>query len=132
MASFAALVYFGGDLLGPGQEGPKPLVATLTKEGADPAFIAQFDPLKRTLLIRTAVSDDTDKVPELWLIPEGGSAISLGIVSETEPDQLAINEENFKLMQEGGTLAITMEPPGGAPGGVATGPVIALGKLQSF
>ncbi len=29
------------------------------------------------------------------------------------------------------TLAVTVEPPGGAPGGVATGPVVYTGKLIS-
>ena len=114
----------------------RPLVASLTQSGDAPAFVAQYDPLKRALLIRTEVSDADEKVPEVWLIPaqgdRKGEVLSLGVMKEDAPDELPISEDFIPLVGEGGTLAITMEPPGGAPDGVATGPVIALGKLQAF
>jgi len=114
----------------------RPLVASLTQSGDAPAFVAQFDPLKKALLIRTAAADEDEKVPEVWLIPaqgdRKGEVLSLGVMNEAAPDELAISSDFISLIGEGGTLAITMEPPGGAPNGVATGPVIALGQLQSF
>jgi len=114
----------------------KPLVASLTQSGDAPAFVAQYDPIKKALLIRTAVEDTDEKVPEIWLIPaEGdrkGEVLSLGVMNENAPDEVRITDEFVDLIGEGGTLAITMEPPGGSPTGVATGPVIALGKLQAF
>jgi len=114
----------------------RPLVASLTQSGDAPAFVAQFDPLKKALLIRTAADDEDEKVPEVWLIPaqgdRKGEVLSLGVMNEAAPDELAISSDFISLIGEGGTLAITMEPPGGAPNGVATGPVIALGQLQSF
>lgn len=117
-------------------ESTRPLVASLTQSGDAPAFVAQYDPLKKALLIRTAVEDSDEKVPEIWLIPAQGArkgeVLSLGVMNESAPDEVNISEEFVQLIGEGGTLAITMEPPGGSPTGVATGPVIALGKLQSF
>ncbi|MEM7290122.1 MAG: anti-sigma factor [Pseudomonadota bacterium] len=114
----------------------KPLVASLTQSGDAPAFVAQYDPLKQALLIRTSVNDVDEKVPEIWLIPDQGDrkgeVLSLGVMDEKAPDTVAITDEFLPLIGEGGTLAITMEPPGGAPNGVATGPVIALGKLQAL
>jgi anti-sigma-K factor RskA len=117
-------------------ETTRPLVASLTQSGDAPAFVAQYDPLKKSLLIRTAVEDSDEKVPEIWLIPaqgdKKGEVLSLGVMNENAPDEVKITDEFISLIGEGGTLAITMEPPGGSPTGVATGPVIALGKLQSF
>lgn len=114
----------------------RPLVASLTQSGDAPAFVAQYDPLRKALLIRSAVSDTDEKVPELWLIPnEGeskGKALSMGVLDENAPNVLSVTDTFVPLIADGGTLAITMEPVGGAPGGVATGPVIALGTLQSF
>lgn len=114
----------------------QPLVASLTQSGDAPAFVAQYDPLKKALLIRTTVQDTDEKVPEIWLIPEQGDrkgeVLSLGVMSEDAPDTVRITDDFLPLIGEGGTLAITMEPPGGAPNGVATGPVIALGKLQAL
>lgn len=113
-----------------------PLVASLTQSGDAPAFVAQYDPLKQALLIRTSVSDTDEKVPEIWLIPDQGDrkgeVLSLGVMDEAAPDTLKIADDFLPLIGEGGTLAITMEPPGGAPNGVATGPVIALGMLQAL
>lgn len=114
----------------------QPLVASLTQSGDAPAFVAQYDPLKKALLIRTTIDDTDEKVPEIWLIPEQGDrkgeVLSLGVMDEAAPDTVRITDEFLPLIGEGGTLAITMEPPGGAPNGVATGPVIALGKLQAL
>jgi len=61
-----------------------------------------------------------------------GEVLSLGVMDEKAPDEVKITDDFIQLIGEGGTLAITMEPAGGSPTGVATGPVIALGKLQSF
>ncbi|MEM9331150.1 MAG: anti-sigma factor [Pseudomonadota bacterium] len=114
----------------------RPLVASLTQSGDAPAFVAQYDPIRRALLIRTEINDTDEKVPEVWLIPaqgeRKGDVLSLGVMNEAAPDQLPISDDFVSLIGEGGTLAITMEPPGGAPNGVATGPVIALGQLQAF
>jgi len=113
-----------------------PLIASLTQSGDAPSFVAQFDPLKGALLILTALEDDTERVPEVWLIPSGGpregDVISLGVMNEEKPEEIKLGDDFKPLITEGGTLAITMEPPGGAPNGVATGPIIALGKLQAL
>lgn len=113
-----------------------PLVASLTQSGDAPAFVAQYDPLSRSLLIRTSASDSDEKVPEVWFIPEKGAkkgqALSLGVMNENAPERLEITEEFIPWMDEGGRLAITMEPAGGSPTGVATGPIIAIGSLQAL
>ena len=114
----------------------QPLVASLSENGDAPAFVAQYDPVKKSLLIRTSIEDENEKVPEIWLIPaqgdREGEVLSLGVMQEDRPDQLLIADDLVSAIGEGGTLAITMEPPGGAPNGVATGPIIALGKLLAL
>ena len=61
---------------------------------------------------------------ELWQIPAGGTPKSLGIIDLANPMH-AINTS----LQPGDTMAITVEPPGGAPGGVPSGPPILSGPL---
>ena len=61
-----------------------------------------------------------------------GEVLSLGVMSETEPDTVMIAQNLQPLIGNGGTLAITMEQAGGSPTGVATSPIIAIGELQSF
>jgi anti-sigma-K factor RskA len=111
---------------------PEPLIAALGSEQGRAAMTASFDPQSGALLV-TPVSMNTGKLyPELWLIPEGGTAISLGIVDQTRPARHSIPVRLRPLMARGATLAITPEPSGGAPGGKATGPVIASGKITTI
>jgi len=113
-----------------------PIVASLNADGSLPAFVAQYSPTQQALFIRTAREDSDELVPEVWLIPsEGarkGEAISLGVMDEKQPDTLKLVPELARLVKAGGTLAITMEPAGGAPNGVATSAPIAVGQLQSL
>ncbi len=114
----------------------RPLVASLTSDGELPAFVAQYDPLKKSLHIQTRIEDTDELVPEIWFIPgpgeREGEVLSLGVMSETEPDTVMIAQNLQPLIGNGGTLAITMEQAGGSPTGVATSPIIAIGELQSF
>lgn len=73
---------------------------------------------------------DDDLVPELWLIPTDGIARSLGVFDETASQSARIPEEYVELLSTDAILAMTLEPPGGAPGGKATGPVVAKGGIQ--
>jgi anti-sigma-K factor RskA len=78
------------------------------------------------------VSLDTGNLyPELWVIPADGKARSLGIVSGDHATQMLVPKQLREFLNQGATLAITPEPTGGAPGGKATGPVLASGKIIS-
>lgn len=101
-------------------------VALVTPEGGGgPAMIVEVDVAKGTAVVRSLrVEAPENRALELWRIPPGGTAISLGLVDPERPNLLA-----DAALRPGDTLAITVEPPGGAPGGVATGPVILSGPL---
>ncbi|MCB2114939.1 MAG: anti-sigma factor [Rhodobacteraceae bacterium] len=102
-----------------------PLVATLTGEGQTLTVAARYDAAGKELIVeRTAgPAAEADKDYELWLIPAGKSAVSIGLVREAT---LAIPVE---ALPPGTTLAITLEPRGGSPTGVATGPLLVAGVI---
>jgi anti-sigma-K factor RskA len=113
----------------PPQQTPPPLIAALGSETGNAAMTASYDSQSGTLTL-TPVAMDTGRLyPELWLIPADGKARSLGIVTADKPTRMPVTPAFKALMDQGVTLAITPEPAGGAPGGKATGPVIASGKL---
>ena len=66
---------------------------------------------------------------ELWLIAGEAAPISLGLVPDAEAAALAVPED-LRALFAGGVLAITDEPPGGSPEGIATGAVLALGSIS--
>jgi anti-sigma-K factor RskA len=111
---------------------PAPLIAALGSETGRAAMTASYDRVSGTLTV-TPVSMETGKLyPELWVIPAGGSAHSLGIVTRDRPTQVIVAPEARAFLGTGATLAITPEPAGGAPGGKATGPVIASGTITTI
>lgn len=111
---------------------PRPLIAALSSDTGTASMTAAYDAATGTLTI-TPVSLETGKLhPELWVIPAGGSATSLGMVNARQPAQHSVPAPLRALMANGATLAITPEPAGGAPGGKATGPVLASGTINAI
>jgi anti-sigma-K factor RskA len=116
----------------PAIDSPTPLIAALGSETGNAAITARYDAGSGELLL-TPVSLETGKLfPELWVIPADGKARSLGMMATDKPTQVTVTSEMRAFMAQGATLAITPEPAGGAPGGKATGPVIASGKITTI
>jgi anti-sigma-K factor RskA len=66
---------------------------------------------------------------ELWLIQGERAPISLGVMPRAGQAAMPIPAA-FRALVANATLAITDEPLGGSPGGVATGPVVAAAPLR--
>jgi anti-sigma-K factor RskA len=130
-ALFAALYFMQPSPVAPPAP-TAPLVAALGSETGNAAITARYDAGSGELLL-TPVALDTGRLyPELWVIPADGKARSLGMMATDKPTQVTVNAELRAYMEQGATLAITPEPQGGAPGGKATGPVIASGKITTI
>lgn len=111
---------------------PAPMVAALGSDTGKASMTIQYN-AKRGEMLLTPVSLDTGKLyPELWVVPADGQARSLGLIRGDGPSQVPVTAEMRQYMSEGATLAITPEPQGGAPGGKATGPIIAAGKMVTI
>ncbi len=131
-AAIAALLYLFDGIQSGTPTITQPLVATLSATGNAPTLLARFDPETNNLMLRAALpGGDNTKVAELWIIPEGGTPHSLGLL-ESADMMLSLDAETSTLINDGGTLAISLEPMGGSPTGAPTGPVIASGKLHKF
>ncbi len=109
------------------------LVAYLAAEQSEDRFVAYYDEDANELRITQVTgSRPLDKDHELWLIGDDKEAISLGLVGRTGEKAPFVAANLRDKFAEGVTLAVTLEPEGGSPTGVATGPVIALGPARKF
>ena len=128
-ASIAALAYIG---LVPGARAP--LMATLSGSAGQPNFVASVTATGNTLVIVPAALLTNDpRAFELWLIPTGDARPrSLGLVQPGQPIRLDIPPDLAGRLTPDATLAVSLEPPGGSPTGLPTGPVIAAGKLTNL
>ncbi|APO97026.1 anti-sigma factor [Xanthomonas vesicatoria] len=109
------------------------MTSTLATEDGRPGYVALMDADKHTITVtpldRTATAD---KVPELWLITPDGKAHSMGTFDDQRARRAQIPDQLMPMLSNEAILAVTLEPPGGAPGGVATGTVVAKGGISTL
>jgi anti-sigma-K factor RskA len=128
-ASMAGLVYLAQvPPLGP------PLLARLDEKSGQPGFLAASNPADGSVTIVPAalITGQQQQSYELWVIPPGGTPLSLVLVDPTRPVKVSVPPELQPHVSVDSTLAITLEPPGGSPTGQPTGPIIANGRLASL
>ena len=111
---------------------PQILVAAIGAEGGRESVAANYNPQTGALQIIPISLDTGTLYPELWIIPEDGIARSLGMIDPSKPAVHSIPEAMRPHLHKGALFAITPEPEGGAPGGKATGPVIAKGAIGTI
>lgn len=95
---------------------------TLLAEGSDLTYRVQRASGQITLTRTAGAPAPSNRSYELWVINGDAAPISLGLIDAS----LTLPEPPIA----GYVLAITDEPFGGGPNGVATGPVLALGKFD--
>lgn len=106
---------------------PAPMVAMLTGQGGTQIALVVDD---QGHLRTTPTSLDPGKrYPELWVIPADGKPRSLGMFDANGRSAHSVAPAMRKMMAEGMTFAVSLEPQGGSPTGLPTGPVVATGKL---
>ena len=100
----------------------KPLLLVTAGRRADQMQVRTLDPSIRV----------SGKDLELWALPAGGGATSLGLVGDAERSMVKLASAADKSLADVPRLAISLEPKGGSPTGRATGPVLAVGPCIKF
>ncbi len=69
---------------------------------------------------------DVERVFELWMLPADGQPRSFGLLPVTGGARVEhqISPALLALLQGSQGLAVSLEPPGGSPTGLPTGPVV--------
>lgn len=115
----------------PAVPGPAPvMMASLDGDMGHAATVA-YQPGSGRLSVAPTSFATKGRAAELWIIPASGIPQSLGVMDLSRPFAQSLNAELRRLVHDGGTLAITMEPPGGSPDGKPSGPPVAAGKIIS-
>lgn len=106
-------------------------VALLQKDNNSPAYIMTVNARTRSYTIRRlGDAPQSGRSHELWIVSDKlQRPRSLGTIGTTEfTTRNVLASYDADVMQKA-TYAVTVEPDGGAPGGVATGPIVLSGKL---
>ena len=137
LAGFATAMALVVVLLTPGPETPiETLVVVLAGQDARPALLVSADRSGRTLMVKAIapVRPAGDRVLQLWALPEQGSPRSLGLIPATgaasDVVRLDLPASAGLALQNIPALAVSLEPQGGSPTGLPTGPVLYSGPIQ--
>lgn len=120
---------------------PAPVVFTQAPvERSGPVLVASldaktpiatiYDPAKGAMRIAAPPETPADRVAELWVIGADGVPHTLGVLSRQATAMTVPAADRLRLAA-GAVLAISVEPVGGSPTGLPTGPVVAKGALSS-
>lgn len=106
------------------------LVATMTRDDGRALFAATIDAnTGKLVVVPVGVDIPADRVAELWLIPPGDVPHSLGLLDPQHARPITVPAALRAALGTKALVAVTLEPPGGAPHGSPTGPVIAKGEI---
>jgi anti-sigma-K factor RskA len=106
-------------------------VALLQKDSASPAFILTVDGATRNFTVRrVGATPEPGKSYELWLVSDKlQRPRSLGVIGGNDFTVRPVLSGYDPDTVSQATFAVTLEPEGGSPTGVATGPIVYTGKL---
>jgi anti-sigma-K factor RskA len=134
-AAIAALaIYIAVPFLRPPVQAPAArLVASLAAEGSDVRYLAVYDPVSgQVLLSHVSGERVAGKDFELWVIQGKNAPVPMGVIPAGDTAHLAVSPETKAKIDTGAILAVSLEPTGGSPTGLPTGPVVAAGDLKNI
>jgi len=108
------------------------LVAVLAAQDAKPVAVASADRTGRSLTVKliAPVELAANRTLQLWALPEGGNPRPLGLLPATGVARLTLSGPAEQTLRDVPTLAVSLEPQGGSPTGLPTGPVLFTGPVQ--
>ena len=110
----------------------RPEYVSVVTEAATPVWLLQAFTEARELRVSTVNPRPTpaNSSYELWMLPGGGAnPVSLGLLPETGDARLGLSAAQLGVLTRTMTLAVSVEPAGGSPTGLPTGPVILTAPL---
>jgi anti-sigma-K factor RskA len=115
-------------------EGPV-LIASIASDKAgaqaNAALVgALYRPESGALRVAAAPLAPADRVAQLWVIGSDGKPWSLGLLGR-RTTVITLTPADRAGIAAGATLAISIEPTGGSPTGLPTGPVVGTGGLSA-
>jgi len=121
-------------LVAPGSETTSPvpttlLVAAIASSAGGAPVTAVYDPASGGMRVTPQAMADARRSAELWVIAGDGVPHSLGLLPASG-GRMIVNAANRARLAAGATLAVSLEPIGGSPTGLPTGPVVAKGALS--
>lgn len=122
------------DRPGPGELPGRMVVVMNDLETKQPAMTATWEQgTQGERVVRLRVIGHAEMAPgtawEMWMLPGGGEKpVSLGLITTHETQTMVVPASLAGRLDDAEGLAMSVEPAGGSPTGLPTGPVLYAGK----
>ncbi|MGC8507697.1 MAG: anti-sigma factor [Thiomonas sp.] len=111
-----------------GSAAPVQMAALMHGQGGQSAVVTVQNGAL-TLTAVGALAPPSGKSYQLWLLPTQGAPVSLGVMAAGQT-RYPLPAAAQALLAQAKAFAVSVEPPGGSPTGLPTGPVIMVGAAQ--
>lgn len=108
-----------------------PSVGVVSDAAGNPLWVARVYPdLQRAdVAVETAPDPQPANDYQLWILDGAGVPVSMGLLPQSGDRQLALTANAVTALGTGNTLAVSVEPLGGSPQALPTGPVVYTAAL---
>jgi anti-sigma-K factor RskA len=116
---------------------PQMMVVVMSDQSDRPAMTVSWrmdDRGQRRLRVRVIGHAEMapDTAWELWLLPKDGKPLSLGLITTHESQTVVVPPQLADIVNAAQGMAMSVEPKGGSPTGLPTGPVLYKGPCTEI
>lgn len=107
------------------------LIAQLSDDSGEITLAGVIDPATEQMaLLISGFEPGPDQSPELWVVPDGGAPVSLGLIPVSGRLERDLTAAESRLLIEGAVVAVTLEQRDGIPHAAPSTPILVAGPLD--
>jgi anti-sigma-K factor RskA len=114
------------------------MVVVMSDDKSTPALTVSWpardqDPKRLRVRVMAHAQMNPNTAWELWMLPrDGGKPVSLGLINTSETQTVTVPSSMGEAVDAAWGLAVSVEPSGGSPTGLPTGPVLYKGPCTKL
>ncbi|MDH3695106.1 MAG: anti-sigma factor [Gammaproteobacteria bacterium] len=109
-------------------------ITIFQNESSQPIWVVNADIDTAQISVQAVATQDItpEQALELWMLEPEKDPVSLGLLPTAGDAKLTLNQQQQAVFQRSQSLAVSLEPAGGSPTGLPTGPVLYVADVVAL